>query len=401
MRWALCSASLCWGFSFGLGAPLASLWLSDAGYSTSVIGLNTGIYYLGIALTAGAVPWMMRRSSLTCLVTGMLASGLTVGLFPWGETWWGWFLLRLVNGVAGAMSIIPMETLINRHSAAEQRARNFGYYAFSMATGIGMGTLTGGELYATTPHLAFLVGGLAVLPGTLGLVGWMDWQAGRVPARRDEPAHCQLDSASFAFGENFLSFGSAWSQGFLEGAVVALLPVYLLQIGLSEVGIGWLMGGIMIGVIVIQVPVAWLADRLGRTAVLLSCYGVTVGALSALYLGLSFSGLAACLFTAGACSSAFYPLGLAILGEHVHTGALARANAWYLGINCLGSLIGPVLAGAAMDWFGKQAIFLTGVVAVMLILVSWSASRLFATIYQRKPAMPTTDTEPLELRDAA
>src|SRR5262245_20578270 len=43
-------ASLGWAVSFGLGAPLASLWLRDAGHGGGAIGLNTSFYYLGIAL---------------------------------------------------------------------------------------------------------------------------------------------------------------------------------------------------------------------------------------------------------------------------------------------------------------------------------------------------------------
>ena len=45
-------ASLGWAFSFGLGAPLASLVLKDAGCSARTIGLNTSLYYLGVAVAA-------------------------------------------------------------------------------------------------------------------------------------------------------------------------------------------------------------------------------------------------------------------------------------------------------------------------------------------------------------
>src|SRR5689334_9473855 len=107
----LCLASAGWGFGFGLGAPLASLWLKDAGGTKTVIGLNTAVYYLGIAVAAGAVPGMMRRWGKGCPVFGMVFSGLTVAAFPWGGSLTGWFLLRLLNGFAGAMSLIPMETL--------------------------------------------------------------------------------------------------------------------------------------------------------------------------------------------------------------------------------------------------------------------------------------------------
>ena len=111
------------------------MWLSDAGHSDGVVGLNTGVYYLGIALTAIAVPWLMRRMGRSCPALGFVLSGATVILFPWGASLFGWFVLRLLNGIGGAMSLIPLETYVNRHSPAEQRSRNFGLYAVAIAAG--------------------------------------------------------------------------------------------------------------------------------------------------------------------------------------------------------------------------------------------------------------------------
>ena len=72
-RWIfpLCLASLLWAFSFGLTAPLASHWMKDSGCSHTIIGLNTAVYYLGIALAASVVPWLMRSWGHGCLLVGM------------------------------------------------------------------------------------------------------------------------------------------------------------------------------------------------------------------------------------------------------------------------------------------------------------------------------------------
>src|SRR5262249_45071638 len=95
----ICLVNACWAFSFGLEVPLASLWLHDHDCSDTVVGLNTATYYLGILLAASAVPWLMRRSARGCAAIGMIASGLTVALFPWGSGLLGWFALRALNGV--------------------------------------------------------------------------------------------------------------------------------------------------------------------------------------------------------------------------------------------------------------------------------------------------------------
>jgi|GEM_PF-459364 len=365
----ICISGLLWAFSFGLGAPLASVWLKDAGHSETIVGLNTGVYYLGIAVTAAVVPWLMRRHGRATLIVGMIVSAVTVAWFPWGNGLFGYFLLRLLNGVGGALSLIPLETLVNQNSPPEQRSRDFGFYAFSIASGIALGTAVGMGMFAWMPRSAFVLGGVVSLFAGVVIYGWLDWHE---IAREEHDARASLE-----FGSNFLNFGSAWVQGFLEGGMVSLMPLYLLWIGLSEARAGWLMGGIMIGVILAQVPLAWLADRLGRTTVLLGCYAVTAGVLLALHQGLHLVGMTACLFLAGACSGAFYPLGLAILGERLPSLAIPRASAWFLAINCIGSLTGPVLTGITMDLLGKQAIFLAGEGAVLFVVLAWAGVRLY------------------------
>jgi MFS family permease len=357
----LCLASCGWGFSFGAGAPLASLWLKDAGCSDGFIGLNTGSYYLGIAIAAGFIPWSMRRFRRGSLITGLAAAAMTVAIFPWAHGTVAWFCLRILNGFAAALSIIPMETLINRHSTPTKRSQNFGYYAFSMAIGIAAGELLGLQLYSSTPRLAFVLGGLGALLAGIAVQGWLLWPT-EIPEGHEQ-------ASSLGLRRNFLCFGSAWSQGFLEGGMMGLMPVYLLALGLSDAGIGWMMSGVMLGVIAFQVPVAWLADRLDRRAILLACNAATLSALAIVLWGVGLIGLALCLFAAAACSTAFYPLGLSLLGQRVPLCSHDKANAWYLGINCLGSLTGPALSGLAMDRFGNQALIASGIGAVLFVLV--------------------------------
>jgi MFS family permease len=359
----LCLVSAGWAFSFGLGAPLASLWLSDAGHSDSIVGLNTGVYYLGIALTAAVVPRMMRRLGHGCPAAGFVLSGLTVALFPWGSSLFGWFMLRLLNGIGGAMSLIPLETYVNRHSPAEQRARNFGFYAVAIAVGWALGNFVGLQMYDSAARSAFVLGGLVTLISLPILWRGLPWPAEPVPER--------ADNVRLPWRRGLLSFGSGWSQGFLEGSMVSLLPIYLLFLGLSKDEVSWLTSGIMIGVILFQVPVAWLADRLGRAAVLLACHAVVLAGLIALPFCIGPFVLPVCLFLIGACSGAFYPLGLSLLGEQVGDTALARASACYLALNCLGSLVGPVVTGFAMDHLGKPAMPASGLAACVLVLVLW------------------------------
>jgi MFS family permease len=389
----MCVAVAGWAFGFGLGAPLASLWLRDSGWPDSIIGLNTGVYYLGIAVAAGCVPPLLRRWRIFCPVLGMITSGVTVAAFPWATAAYGFFALRALNGVAAAMSLIPLESRVNRDAGPEDRARNFGFYAFSVALGWALGNLVGLQMYPTYPRAAFFLGGLMSITAGLLLLARLPWPA--------EPAGVREKSKPIAMRPNFLSFGSAWSQGFLEGGMVAFMSVYLLFLGLSESRVSWLTSAIMIGVILFQVPVAWLADRLGRIQVLLACYATTLAGLCFLSSCGDSAWLTAALFLVGACSGAFYPLGLAILGERVSGPQLAGASAWYLGINCVGSLIGPVVTGFAMERFGKASMFSAGAGAVLSVLAGWILLELLGGRRSRGASGNQSRPASLEVREAA
>src|SRR5262245_52895850 len=103
-------ASLGWAAGAGLLLSLPPVWLHAAGASPSAIGLNTALYYLGVAAASPFVPALMRRHGRASVVAGMLLDALTTALFPFVHGEIAWHALRLVGGVGTALSIIPMET---------------------------------------------------------------------------------------------------------------------------------------------------------------------------------------------------------------------------------------------------------------------------------------------------
>jgi MFS family permease len=260
-----------------------------------------------------------------------------------------------------------METLVNHNSPPRLRARHFAVYAVSVALGIALGYVAGLRLYHDTPRLAFALGGLVTLLATaLAAYG--------VPARdvHAAPAGPQGDAPQVS-PATFLSLGTAWAQGFLEGGMLSFLSIYLLWLGYNEDGASELVGALFIGVVLAQLPVAWLADRLGRLRILIGCHALVLAGLASMPFWKAPLELAVCLFLLGACCGALYPLGLALLGERVPPTGLARANAWYLACNCAGSLSGPYLIGKTIDCLGQRAQFPAGMSAVLLVLGVWIA----------------------------
>jgi MFS family permease len=138
--------------------------------------------------------------------------------------------------------------------------------------------------------------------------------------------------------------------GGLETNVFSLMPVYAERIGIAEQGVGLLVAIGALGAIALQIPLGKLADRTGRDRTL---SGVALSAvILSVAMGLAGANLWLLIpmvfFFVGA-SSAFYTIGLAMIGERVKPGALASANAAFIFAYGLGSLLGPALGGVSMD----------------------------------------------------
>jgi MFS family permease len=363
----LCLCCGCWAFGFGLECPLASRWLQEAGYSEQFIGLNTGAHFLGVVLLGAFAPSLMRRNGRAVIGIGLLLSGAGVAAFPWGNGPAGWFVLRIVAGAGGALAMIGLETLINLNSPPESRGRHFAFYACSVGLGFAVGAFLGLHLFAVSPERSFLVGGAVTLLA-----------APAVSLLPRFPIQLRAPKSAAPLLASVLSLGSAWAQGFLEAGMLGLLPLYLKTIGMNDGASGNLLGVILIGVLVCQMPIGCLADRLGRERVLVGCFVVVGIGLAIAPVAEPDIGLPVALFVIGVFSGAFYPLGLALLGERLPTTEIPRANAWFLSVNCLGSFVSTPLTGFIMKQTGQRAMFWTGEIVVVLVLVIWCFWRLKA-----------------------
>jgi MFS family permease len=116
----------------------------------------------------------------------------------------------------------------------------------------------------------------------------------------------------------------------------------------------------VIGNLVLQWPIGWMADHLDRRAVLAAC-AASSAALVALVTAIDAHSNAVLivLLLWGGISFGIYTVGLAVLGQRFSGGDIARANAAFTMVYTLGGLIGRPISGAAMDAFGRSGLTLS------------------------------------------
>lgn len=341
---AICCAALA-GCGFGLLMPLVALNLEAMTGSAAVVGANAAAAALSTLLATPLIPALMARTSprQTVIVCAMITAAGFV-LFPAMPDPVIWFGLRFVMGLSVTIIFVASETWINQLAKPESRASLLAVYATVLAGGFGSGGL---------------------LLSVLGSQGWTPWIAGGViyalgalpimilrgpsiqpPSREESGLKSLLSAARLAP----LAMLAGLVFGGLETNVFALMPVYAERIGIAERGVGLLVAIGALGAIALQIPLGKLADRTGRDRTL---SGVALSAvILSVAMGLAGANLWLLIpmvfFFVGA-SSAFYTIGLAMIGERVQPGALASANAAFIFAYGLGSLLGPALGGVSMD----------------------------------------------------
>lgn len=369
-----------WAFSFGVGSQMVSHWLNEYGLSDTIIGLCHSFYYFGMAAGSCVVPFLARRlHPIATVVIGLLISSATLAIFPATDDAWLWYVLRFINGCGGAWCVVPLETIVSRDSSPEKKTRNFAFYGVALTLGGALGFVLAPQIYVFGYVESFAFG--ASIPGVAAFLCAVGMA--RYP-HSVEPAESRVPLRPW---ENFLSFGTAWCQGFLEAPLVAFLPLYLESRGFETQEAGLLLGITTVGVIVFQIPVAWLSDRFGKVRVLVGCYLVVALGLGVIPFVVYLPFLAIVLFTFGACTGAMYPLGLSLLGDRMPASALTRAYAWYLVIECVGSQVGAAATGQARDWWGEASMFYVSLAIVFAVLAVWLVQRSQAT---QPASLPTS-----------
>ncbi len=230
----------------------------------------------------------------------------------------------------------------------KRRGRVMGLYAMLVALGLALGpfVLQVVGVYGPMPFLTSAA--LALLVALPLLPFWKT--APHIEHAADSGYRSVIAGAPLAMLAGF-------ACGLGEQVAFSFLPVYAVGAGVSaQTGALWLSAFVM-GNVVLQWPIGWLADHADRRGVLA---GATLASavLVVLLPLVSAKSLAVIVVVMlwGGISFAIYPLGLALLGQRFQGGDIARANTAFSMLYILGGLIGRPLTGAAMDAVGDPGL---------------------------------------------
>lgn len=334
---------------YGLTLPLLSLVLDSHGVSKTVIGLSivaqasAGVLLVPmmprLILRAGAAR-VMRQATLLAAVT-LIALGVFQDVYAW-------FALRFLLGAAAAVLWSASEAVINQLADDDWRGRIIGIYGSAGAAGFAVG-----------PMVLVITGSEGLLPFvvTAGIVA-----AASVPLfwLRNAPdigadgGHVGLRHI-FRLAPHIMLLNMVYAAS--VEAFVAFFPLFGIHIGLGEARSLSLLTTFALGGVVLQLPLGWLADHMHRYSLLLLCLVMTMGGFLILpeVVAYSFAG-PVFSFALGGVEGMIYALGVILIGQMFRGADLAAASVLFTGMWCAGTMLGPAMVGAGMDFFGEDSL---------------------------------------------
>ena len=360
---------------FGLVNVLAPALLTNAGYGSDMIGWHAAVASTGFFLGTLIAPRIIRRIghirafAVFAAINAIMALSMTIAL-----DLWFWAITRSVMGFALSGTFTVAESWIGSKTTREMRGRVLAAYIVVYKSAMALAPLAITLLpNAQTPYdiaRYFMVVSVcfscALLPVAF--------------TKSSSPAISQDNKSNTSIRELYhiapTSLAVALFSSLANSSIVNLITVYTVQIGYTLAAGAICFSAIQFGNLLFQWPAGYISDRLDRRVVIiiLAVCTLIISLINAL-LGsiLPFWLLAGLLGVWGGCGMSIYAVSVAHASDKARPDQLVGVCSTILMIFSVGLIIGPLMGGLAMDWFGPNAIFyyVTAMYASLLIFVIW------------------------------
>ena len=368
----LCLSTLLAIFGFAGVQPLAVTVMERQGLGATAIGVLSALIFGGVLVLAPFQPALVERfGALRSYQTGKILATLGFVGCAQASAAWMWAGSLLLLGFGGALTWPLTDSLIATEAPPDKKGAWLALFQAGMGLAFAVGPFVSAALVAWPRAVccgAAAVCGLSSVP----LLGR------HLPKPHEDDAEANLTVWRTAAGLAAVAFlGGLFENGLhTVGTLVALAS------GWSGAAAVALPGVIAVGAFAIQYPLGQVVDRRGTRGVLL----VGLAALTLSIVALPLMGLWAPLlwvlgFLWGAADGCLYTLAMTGTAQYFPPRQVASVTTLMVLSYTVGSVLGPVLGGFAVD-----AATLWGVVVVFapLSLLGWGV-----TLRQRAAAGST------------
>jgi MFS family permease len=338
------------GLGLGATLPLTALALTLAGHGTDIVGLMTAMQAGGgLAVAPFASRIAARYGARETIVGTVIVAACATIAMQFSSDLWLWAALRFLCGAALMLLFTIGEAWVTQLADDATRGRVVAIYA----TNFTLFQMAG-------PVLVSLIGGLSAwrfaVCGAVFLLALPALAAIRMTPHALDAAEGHGDWRQVLPRMPALVIGTGFFALF-DTLALSLMPLFAMAHGIAErVGVLFA-SAILLGDTLMQFPIGWLADRVGRAKVHAGA-GIVVALLLPL-LPWAVTHPWMCwplLFVIGAAAGSVYTLSIVACGERFRGAALVSATAIVGASWSVASFGGPIVAGALMQSVGANAL---------------------------------------------
>ena len=354
---------------YAMLAPQVVVRLGKAGSSAMAISIYGLTPFALILAMSGITPRALERlglrmahlAGLSLAAVALLATSL---LLLVGSNQHVVFVgLAALLGVATALTWTSTEALI----ASRARAKRVGSVTALYQTGLGVAFAVGPFLPVL---LALTAGGIALVTGGLTGAAILLSASGLRQAARAEPDGAPTPSGRVRWRLFGLVLLAAFTGGWFEVGLNAILPYIALDTRWSLDSAVMLVGALATGALISQLPIYFFADGIAsnpaiRLCALVLLLGALVTAAAAIVPDLLW--LSAVLLGGG--GGALYTFAMIAVARSRDWQPVAALTAAAVSAYTLGAAIGPLGAGVLLDVTGRTAFSLTLALLPLTVLL--------------------------------
>ncbi|QHE51052.1 MFS transporter [Pontibacillus sp. HMF3514] len=355
------------GFTQGMLLPLIAVILEQNGISSSINGLHATGLYIGVLIASPFMEKPLRNIGYKPMILmGGALVFVSMSFFPFWESLWFWFILRVTIGIGDHMLHFGTQTWITTTADEDKRGRNIALYGLFFGAGFAIGPLM-------TRLVSINIAAPFLLSAGLSIVVWSLMFLVRNQFPEDEESYSTSSSSITRFAEAgklaWVAFLPPFAYGFLEAALHGSFPVYGMRIGHDVDTLSLIIPTFAAGSLISQLPLGILSDRIGRKKVLLSVLAAGIICFfAAAYLEESVIWLFILFTLSGIFVGSIFSLGISYMTDILPKRLLPAGNIMCGIAFSIGSIIGPYTGGVFIELFPELSFF--HVITTMLVLIT-------------------------------
>ncbi len=346
----------------GLQGSLVSIRGIDEGFSTFLLSFIASCYYVGFFVGSIVVSKWLKRVGYIRVYGALVAiASVAAVAYAMFVSEISWLLMRFITGICIAGICMICESWLNTQTHNENRAKVLGLYVVVLYVGLMLGQFflnlgdVGGYFLFAVASVVISIASVPLLLTTR-------------PAPTIEETATSLTIRQL-YKRSPLGVVSTFFANYMSGSFGGLAAIFAKNSGMPTATIAIFIACSYIGVIIFQLPIGYLSDRIDRRKVMLTMSVVVIAVVIFAIQTTDNHQLIIISFLLGAFIFPLYALCLAYVNDRLAPEEILPATSALLKITGAGNMIAPILTGWIMVNYGSQWFFgMLGVAAAIITI---------------------------------